>query len=103
MIIQQRIQEKLSAAFSPIHLAVINESHMHNVPAGSESHFKVVIVSEAFVGKRLLPCHRMVNEVLAEELAKNIHALAIHTYDPEKWASTAQAPDSPNCMGGSGK
>ncbi len=103
MIIQERIQQKLTQAFSPSHLEVINESHMHNVPAGSESHFKVVVVSDAFEGKRLLPCHRMVNEVLAEELAEHIHALAIHTYAPEKWASTAQAPDSPNCMGGSGK
>jgi BolA protein len=103
VIIQERIQQKLTQAFSPSHLEVINESHMHNVPAGSESHFKVVVVSDAFEGKRLLPCHRMVNEVLAEELAEHIHALAIHTYAPEKWASTAQAPDSPNCMGGSGK
>lgn len=101
MIIEQQITQKLTDAFSPEHLEVHNESHMHNVAPGSESHFKVVIVSQAFADKRLLECHRMVNEVLADELSNYIHALAIHTYSTEKWAATNAAPDSPNCMGGS--
>ncbi|MET1218317.1 MAG: BolA/IbaG family iron-sulfur metabolism protein [Glaciecola sp.] len=100
MKIQNQITEKLLAAFSPIHLSVENESRNHNVPPGSESHFKVTIVSEAFVGKRLLPCHRLVNEVLAEELANDIHALAIHTYAPDKWQGATSVPVSPKCMGG---
>ncbi|MCU7948134.1 MAG: BolA/IbaG family iron-sulfur metabolism protein [Candidatus Thiodiazotropha sp. (ex Cardiolucina cf. quadrata)] len=45
---QKTIQQKLQSAFSPLHLEVINESHMHSVPEGAESHFKVVVVSEAF-------------------------------------------------------
>jgi len=101
MEIQNRITEKLLNAFSPSHLQVENESHMHNVPAGSESHFKVTIVAESFIGKRLLPCHRMVNQVLAEELANDIHALALHTYAPEKWQGVSEVPASPNCLGGS--
>jgi BolA protein len=44
MIIQQAITEKLQTALVPAHLDVINESHMHNVPPGSESHFKVIVV-----------------------------------------------------------
>lgn len=80
--------------------SVDSRPNKHNVGPGSESHFKVVIVSQAFADKRLLQCHRMVNEVLAEELSNYIHALAIHTYSPEKWAATNAAPDSPNCMGG---
>lgn len=103
MKIEQQITQKIKAAFSPHHLEVMNESHMHNVAAGSESHFKVVIVSEEFSGKRLLQCHRLVNDVLADELANDIHALAIHTYCPEKWKKAGQAPASPNCMGGSKK
>jgi BolA protein len=101
MIIEQQITQKIRDAFSPEHLEVHNESHMHNVAPGSESHFKVLIVSQAFAGKRLIQCHRMVNEVLAEELSHHIHALAIHTYTNEKWEATQSAPDSPNCMGGS--
>jgi BolA protein len=101
MIIQDRIQGKLSATFTPSHLEVINESFMHNVPEGSESHFKVVIVSEQFVSQRLIGRHRAVNAALAEELAEDIHALAIHTYTEQEWQKLQHSsPDSPNCLGG---
>ncbi|MFT6268700.1 MAG: BolA protein [Alphaproteobacteria bacterium] len=98
------ITEKLSATFSPVHLEVINESHMHNVPTNSETHFKVTIVSEAFEQKRLIQRHRMVNELLSAELAGPVHALAMHTYTANEWAKKqGAAPDSPNCLGGTGK
>mgnify|MGYP006225818277 CR=1 FL=1 len=99
---QQTIQQKLQQALSPIHLEVINESHMHNVPEGSESHFKVVVVSEAFAGKKLIARHRQVNQVLSEELAGGIHALALHTMTPEDWFNRGgTVADSPPCLGGS--
>lgn len=102
MTIQQSIERKLQAGFSPVHLEVVNESFMHNVPEGAESHFKVVIVSDEFGGKRLIGRHRAVNQILADELANNIHALAIHTYTQEEWNTLQQqSPDSPNCLGGS--
>ncbi|PSW19620.1 transcriptional regulator BolA [Photobacterium sanctipauli] len=101
-MIKERIQEKLQDAFSPLHLEVINESYMHAVPEGSESHFKVVIVSAQFEGVRLIGRHRSVNGVLAEELANDIHALAMHTYTEAEWQGMSEgAPSSPNCMGGS--
>ncbi|UTV27105.1 transcriptional regulator BolA [Photobacterium atrarenae] len=101
-MIQDRIQEKLHQAFAPVHLDVINESYMHNVPTGSESHFKVVIVSDQFAGQRLIGRHRAVNTVLADELANHIHALAIHTYTEDEWqAKQGEAPASPACRGGS--
>ena len=50
--IQDMIQVKLQQQFEPNFLEVINESHQHNVPEGSESHFKVVIVSQQFIGQR---------------------------------------------------
>lgn len=103
MKIQNQITEKLQATFSPTHLDVINESHQHNVPEGSESHFKVVIVSDEFVGKRLIQRHRNVNQCLADELANDIHALAIHTHTVEEWEQSSNVPDSPNCLGGSKK
>ncbi|GAC32491.1 transcriptional regulator BolA [Paraglaciecola polaris] len=102
MTVQQIIEQKLQAGFSPSHLDVSNESFMHNVPEGSESHFKVVIVSDEFATKRLIGRHRAVNAVLADELANHIHALAIHTYTEQEWTKLQeQSPDSPNCMGGS--
>ncbi|GHB66890.1 transcriptional regulator [Psychrosphaera saromensis] len=101
MKIQTQITDKLNAQFSPTHLTVENESSQHNVPKGSESHFKVVVVSNEFAGKRLIQRHRLVNGCLADELANHIHALAIHTYTVEEWSLQFAAPDSPNCLGGS--
>ncbi|TKB44627.1 BolA family protein [Thalassotalea mangrovi] len=99
MTIAAQIEQKLISELSPTHLQVINESYMHNVPEGSESHFKVVVVSEQFIGQRLLQRHRAINAVLADELANHIHALAIHAYDPEQWhkMSADQVPSSPDC------
>lgn len=102
MNMQETIRQKLSTAFAPEHLEVINESHMHNVPAGSESHFKVVVVSDSFKGKMLLARHRLVNAVLQEELDGKIHALALHTMTMEEWFKKGNAPKSPPCMGGDG-
>ncbi|WP_120510209.1 transcriptional regulator BolA [Photobacterium salinisoli] len=100
-MIQERIEQKLQAALSPTHLEVRNESYMHNVPEGAESHFKVVVVSNEFEGQRLIGRHRAINTVLADELANHIHALAIHTYTPDEWQAQQSAPASPACLGGS--
>ena len=102
MTIASVIENKLKDAFSPIHLEVLNESFKHNVPEGSESHFKVTIVSENFEGLRLIKRHRSVNSTLATELANSIHALAIHTFTQKEWEEVyaKSAPSSPNCMGG---
>ena len=101
MQIQQAIENKLKSQFSPLHIEVVNESHMHNVPAGSESHFKVVLVSETFDGKPLIQRHRAVNSSLDAEIKGQIHALALHTMTPDEWFDKGgQAPDSPPCLGG---
>ncbi|WP_018954279.1 BolA family protein [Thioalkalivibrio sulfidiphilus] len=102
MNIQTDIERKLREAFDPVHLEVVNESANHNVPPGSESHFKVTIASQAFEGERLVGRHRKVNAVLSEELAGRIHALALHTLTPDEWFERAgRVPDSPPCLGGS--
>ena len=85
MTVQNQIESKLTDGFELLHLEVLNESSGHNVPPGSESHFKVVLVSSEFEGVRLLARHRRVNEVLADELAGSVHALAIHTYTDTEW------------------
>ena len=103
MTIEQRIVEKLADELQPEHLEVVNESGNHNVPAGSETHFKVVLVSPAFEGQRLLQRHRRVNEALAEELSGGVHALAMHTYTADEWRRRfGEAPMSPPCLGGGG-
>lgn len=101
MTMQQKIEQRLREQFSPLHIEVQDESHMHNVPEGAESHFRVVLVSEQFHDNALLKRHRAVNGALAEELAGGIHALALHTMTPEEWfAKGGDAPQSPPCLGG---
>ncbi len=103
-MLQQVIEQKLKDKFEPAYMDVLNESYMHNVPPGSESHFKVIVVSNAFEGSRLIARHRAVNQVLAEELAGGVHALSIHTYTESEWkAEKQQVAASPMCMGGSKK
>lgn len=99
---QQTIERKLQAAFSPLHLEVIDESHMHSVPEGAQSHFKVVVVSDAFTGEKLIARHRKINQALSEELAGGIHALALHTMTPQEWFERGgSVAPSPPCLGGS--
>lgn len=84
--VAKRITEKLTQAFAPAELSVSDESHLHAGHAGArpegETHFRVKVVSQAFAGKTLVQQHRMINEVLAEELAGPVHALAIKSEAP---------------------
>ena len=101
MSIQADIESKLRDKFNPSHLEVLNESSNHNVPPGSESHFKVTIVSESFSNHALIQRHRSVNECLKDELQNKIHALAIQTFSPDEWGKKAGSLESPPCLGGS--
>ncbi|MDQ2075289.1 BolA/IbaG family iron-sulfur metabolism protein [Marinimicrobium sp. ABcell2] len=98
--VESQIQAKLTAEFEPLHLEVVNESSQHNVPPGSESHFKVVLVSAAFSGKRQVQRHQAIYALLAEELNGGVHALALHTYSPDEWSGPMSVPESPQCLGG---
>jgi BolA protein len=99
--LQARIEQKLSAALAPAHLEVINESSGHNVPPGSETHFKVVVVADAFDGEGRVARHRRVHGLLVEELAGGVHALSVKAHTPTEWTERggAVAP-SPACRGG---
>jgi len=102
MSIQQEIEQLLSAQLKPVLLDVVNESHQHNVPANSETHFKVIVVSEHFVGVRKVARHQKIYSILAEQLKGPVHALAIHSYTNDEWQHEGlKVPLSPNCMGGS--
>ncbi|AUX42794.1 BolA family transcriptional regulator [Sorangium cellulosum] len=98
---QESIQNKLRA-LEPVHLDVENESRMHSVPAGSETHFKVLVVSEAFRGLGPVDRHRRVNELLREEFLSGLHALTIRAMTPDEWERQGAAGfQSPACLGGS--
>nr|XP_004225911.1 bolA-like protein 1 [Ciona intestinalis] len=100
--VQQTIQEKLKSFYKPTYLEVVNESYKHSVPKGSESHFKVVVVSDIFDGQSHIQRHRGVNNLLKEELSGKIHALSIQAKTPSQWKASDQFVDStPPCLGGS--
>ena len=86
MTVKELIEQKMLNGLSLSHCEVINESHMHNVPPGSESHFKLVLVSSDFEGLSLVKRHQKVYKILADELANGVHALALNTLTPQEWA-----------------
>jgi stress-induced morphogen len=118
VVVQERIQTKLKDSLDPLHLEVINESHMHSVPKGEEglaagepdpsktkreTHFKVVVVSPRFDGLSPVKRHQLVYGALAEELKSGVHALAITSRTPSEWEASPEANASPKCLGGNGK
>ena len=88
-------------ALQPQHMQLVNESMNHaGYFDGKESHFKLIMVSEAFTGKHLVARHQMVYhlaDALLTSKGGSIHALAIHAYTPTEWQG--QNPDSPLCAG----
>ncbi|TDQ56225.1 BolA protein family transcriptional regulator [Mesocricetibacter intestinalis] len=97
---QQELEARLNAEFSPDFLHIENESHLHSSGRGSESHFKIVLVSDSFVGLSKVARHRLIYRLLAQDLQQGIHALALHTYSREEWAMRDERlPESTNCLG----
>jgi len=91
MRIHDLITRKLTEAFRPESLQVVDESHRHEGHAGhrpgGETHFRLYIVAQAFAGKSRLERHRLVNAALSAELAGGVHALAIHAAAPGEASS----------------
>ncbi len=86
MLVRDTITRKLNDAFTPESIDVVDESNLHEGHAGhrpgGQSHFRIYIVSQAFAGKSRIDRHRMINAVLADDLAGGVHALAIHAAAP---------------------
>uniref|UniRef100_A0A0N4ZYN3 BolA-like protein n=1 Tax=Parastrongyloides trichosuri TaxID=131310 RepID=A0A0N4ZYN3_PARTI len=93
------VKEKLTKALNPSHLKVVCESNMHAVPKGSEMHFLIECVSDKFENQQKLKCHRMIHDILADELKTgSIHALRLYTYSPSNYTGQF-APPAPKCGG----
>jgi BolA protein len=88
MSVEASIRKKLAEALQPTRLDIINESHLHaghrSSPGTGESHFRVLVVSPAFVGKSRVDRHRMITDALAAELKGGVHALAIKAFTPDE-------------------
>jgi BolA family transcriptional regulator, general stress-responsive regulator len=98
--IEQWVVENLQ----PAHYEVIDESRMHRVPEGAESHFRLVIVADAFAGKSLVDRHRQVYTGLQSLFTPGaLHALSLHLYSAPEWSNKNQkTTPSPACAGGDG-
>lgn len=101
MTVEERIIEAIQQNLCPAYLEVINESGSHNVPKGSETHFKVVLVTDEFNGVSRVKRHQMVYSILSVELESGIHALAMHLHTPSEWENISHVQTSPKCLGGS--
>jgi BolA protein len=86
MSVRDKIRARLTEAFSPATLDVVDESELHKGHAGhrpqGESHFRVRIAADAFRGKSRVAAHRMIYDELAGEIARGVHALAIEARAP---------------------
>lgn len=86
MTYRQRMEDKLRAAFAPVHLAIADDSARHAGHAGAreggETHFKVLVVSDAFAGQSRVQRQRAVYSVLAAEIQERVHALELRALTP---------------------
>ena len=99
-MIEQEIQTTIAENFNVNYTLLENESYKHNVPKDSESHFKLVLVTDDFIGQRLVQRHQAIYRAL-ETIMPKIHALALHLYTESEWqAKNHTVLDSPNCLGG---
>jgi BolA protein len=80
-----RIESILTEAFSPDHLLVKDQSHLHAGHVGAQDgrgHFDVTIVAQTFAGKRPLERHRLIYDALGSLMETDIHALSINASPP---------------------
>ena len=97
MSVEKKIEHTLSDNFDLSHLEVINESHMHSGP-NTDSHFKVILVSDEFKDVKLVQRHRRINELLKFELENGVHALSLHLFTKDECKEKEEyVKDSPPC------
>ena len=94
--IESQIINTLSSSMNLSSFKIINESFMHNVPKDSESHFKIVIVSNDFMNIQTIKRHKSIYKALGK-IMDEIHALSIHTFDEDEYKKNPMVIDSPQC------
>lgn len=103
--LQKSLHAKITAALSPLHLEIENESHSHSVPRNSETHFRAVIVSEIFTSLSRVARQRAVLAAITDEMQGGVHAFTMRCLAPHEWKDQAATVEkefvSPPCHGGS--
>jgi len=103
MKFEKSIREKIEKSLQPEYYELENESSKHSVPPGSETHFRLLVVSEKFSGLSRIDRQRQINALLAEEMSGGVHALSQRALTPQEWEKTKDEFPmvSPQCRGGS--
>lgn len=102
-LVRQRITNGLVDKGDGLYIHIENESKNHSAPPGAESHLKVLVVSPAFEGLKLIERHRLVYHLVGDELKANIHAFSIQAKTPQQYEIDPTVSKSPACLGGSKK
>ena len=102
MVMQSKIESKIKT-LNPFFVELVNESHNHSVPKNSETHFKLLLVSDLFLGLNRVQRQRKIYDLLAEELKSGVHALTMRLLTAEEYSKEQSSFESPNCHGGSKK
>lgn len=98
---RNRIEELIHQALLPIYLNIEDESSNHHVPQGSQTHFKLIVVSSHFSDLSQLSRHRVINHMLQKEFELGLHALSMHLFTPDEWEKRKHnLLQSPICRGG---
>ena len=101
MSVAETIETRVRDALQVEHLELENESGGHNVPPGSESHFRLVVVSPEFEGASRVRRHQRLYGLFTDLMPQPVHALRLHVWTPEEWAAREGRVDaSPACRGG---
>jgi BolA protein len=100
MKLETLLKNSLATALNPSVLELENESHGHNVPRHSETHFRLVIVSEHFDGLSRVKRHQLVYKAADDALKQGVHALAMQCFTESEWAESPARLTSPPCKGG---
>ena len=98
--IADQILQAVTVPLNVAHHDIVNDSHRHSGPA-QDSHFNLLLVSDAFAGKTPVKRHQMVYGLLGDLMGNPIHALALHCYTPEQWQQKQSMPTAPDCLSGS--
>lgn len=97
---KDRISKIIKEALQPCVLEVKNESSMHRVPQGAETHFCCIVVAEKFENETIINRHRNIHNLLQAEFAIGLHALSLHLYSPKEWKGKKTNISSPKCHNG---
>lgn len=96
MNIRSEIHKSCSESLNLKLITIDNESHLHSSSKASNSHFKLLVVSDDFIDMSLIRRHKFIFKIL-DDVMKRIHALAIHAFTSEEYENNKLNLSSPDC------